>query len=348
MRKNRGFTLIELLVVIAIIALLIGILLPALGKARQAARQLKDGSQLRGMHQSMVQWATQNSDSYPLPSEIDRDGLTIGANGDASAITNPAQLFQLDATKNIFSLMIFNGNIPPELCVSPAEQGPISVYEEYQFDEPEEAIQQDQALWDPAFRAVPTDSSKGNFAEGDDGGFSYAHTPPFGARKTTYWRDTFESGAVVLGNRGPSWELNGGAADGDWVLVDDGNSGVSQNYDEPVGQSSNTLLIHGSRVSWEGNMAYNDNRVEFETRPDPEELTWVFRGLNPSDRRSQPDNVFVNEDDLLRDEVNGTQNGEVLSRTNNERNNFIRSYSDQISGSTSPTNRTVTIEIFRD
>ncbi|MFN0133371.1 MAG: type II secretion system protein [Phycisphaerales bacterium] len=65
MRRSKGFTLIELLVVIAIIALLISILLPALGEARKAGKLAKCVANMRGLGQATQTYSSEFKEQMP-------------------------------------------------------------------------------------------------------------------------------------------------------------------------------------------------------------------------------------------------------------------------------------------
>ncbi len=278
MKNRKAFTLIELLVVIAIIALLIGILLPALGKARQSARQLKDSTQVRGLHQGCVTWAQNNGDDYPLPSRVDRANYVVNTAATATS--------QKDITRHIWSMLIFNGSVSTEIFINPAEaSGVVKLYDAYEFDQPQGAATPVQATWDPKFRGTPIDAAIAPTVAGDPGNNSYGHTPPFGKRKAR-WTNTFSASEVVLGNRGPIFSLTGTGATRQWNLV------AASSY----GEQSITLLIHGSRVKWEGNEAFNDNHVEFLTKADAENVTFTL-AQPQGNVRTVPDNIFINERD---------------------------------------------------
>jgi prepilin-type N-terminal cleavage/methylation domain-containing protein len=63
--RKKGFTLVELLVVIAIIALLMGILMPALARVRQIAFRMVCGTNLSGLGKAMLIYSNDYDDEYP-------------------------------------------------------------------------------------------------------------------------------------------------------------------------------------------------------------------------------------------------------------------------------------------
>lgn len=243
--SNRGFTKTELIIVIAVVlgvivlacagSLGLGILLPSLGAARQAARQLKDSSQVRGVLQGMMLYSQNNGGRYPLPSMLDTGNMTVPAQGTAK-----------DTSANIYSLLLWNGLATTELFVSPVETGNVAVYSGYEYSQPRATVKPREAMWDPAFVA--------DFTGSGPGGISYVHMLPGGTHAPA-WGDTFDSRQALISNRGPRVDAVSYDAAGAISNINANPQSITYNFHRP-----NT---------WSGNVGYNDNHVKFELTMTP-------------------------------------------------------------------------------
>ncbi|MBY0262375.1 MAG: hypothetical protein K2Q20_08525, partial [Phycisphaerales bacterium] len=72
--------IVVILVLLLLFAFFLGLMLPALGRSGSSP-QLKDSTQVRGVVQSLMVWASNNNGRYPIPSELDLEGRTVAEPG---------------------------------------------------------------------------------------------------------------------------------------------------------------------------------------------------------------------------------------------------------------------------
>lgn len=275
-RTNRsGFTLIELLVVIAIIALLISILLPALGRVRANAKTLKCGTQLNQVHKAIVLWSQDRGNVYPQPHKV-------------SLLTANKAQQQGNSTANIHSLLIYNNYYTPQILMCPSEANQwVEEHTKYDYGQGSDTELAPDDQWDWDFACDIEGKTKGKRLNEYYSNVSYANMAQFGARYNKEWADSLNSSFAVFSDRGPG--------DGD---------NQSQGTNGKPDKADPSYLNHGSRNAWAGNVMYNDghggvlNELLGVSNDDtgraaafaPAGITWRDSKQNPP--KDLPDNIF--------------------------------------------------------
>ena len=274
----------ELLVVMAIIALLIGVLLPSLSKARQSARSTKDSTQINQVHKGMLIYA--NSDKknrLPIPGIrypewYENGGIEYKGKYGSERKT-------INSSKNLYSLCIAEGYFKPNILIGTTEVNEaIEIDEDYDFASIRPA---ENKYWDTGFSANINEQGVGSYDDEvteawngntcpDTCNTSYAHLAIHGKndsnqvnlRRSVNWVNYAGSQSVVLCTRGTRA----------------GDESNPEHY-----AKSPTLQLHGSPDRWAGYFCFGDNHMEYSESFLGTNYMCIESGGN------MPDNVFSRE-----------------------------------------------------
>ena len=247
--KTKGFTLVELLVVIAIIALLMGILMPALSRVRQLAFRLTCGTNLSGIGKAMLLYSNDYQDELP------RAGGRTAAWGTVAnwMATNRVQAFGTDAQgsggaatiSSCFYLLVKYTEVTPKSFICKGDSGTNEFKLSDLSTQPTSGFELIDA-WDfgPA-----TDASKH---------CSYSYHFPFGLYALTV---SSEPGFAVAADRNPFLESPAGSAvDISTFMPDLTSAGFSGTTDTAKNGNCLAHQLDGQ------NVMYLDTHVTFEKR----------------------------------------------------------------------------------
>lgn len=275
MKQKQGFTLVELLVVIGIIALLIGLLLPALAKARKNANSLKDKTQIQQVHKAGLGYAGENKGLMPTPGLIDRlpDPMLNNQNQIGQGPEDHTQ----NTTARLYSAMIAQNLFHPKICLGTTEVNlRIREDKDYNFNAYQPVLDN---YWDENFKGDPSVSGAN-----DECNTSYAHMALVGNRKKLHWRDVQSATVAAFGTRGTggSYAAVGGTAQP--------NGGAISG---PQYEKSPTLLLHGPPQQWVGHVCFMDNHAEtLNSFFAPSVSYLAYQGGPPNMRK---DNIYAAE-----------------------------------------------------
>jgi prepilin-type N-terminal cleavage/methylation domain-containing protein len=194
--KKKGFTLVELLVVIAIIALLMGILMPALARVRQIAFRMVCGTNLSGIGKAMLIYANDYDDELPRAGgptstwNVTIPNWLAGDRYDAYGVSRTDNSGGQASITSCFYLLVKYAEVTPKSFMCKGDSG-VSEFKPADYQQGQRDL---ITLWD--FGPEPWNHC------------SYSYHMPFGLYALT---TSSEPGMAVAADRNP-WQPSPSAA----------------------------------------------------------------------------------------------------------------------------------------